>query len=121
MAINKKLKQKALEFLGTVDGEKVTTVDELSAYFNLSMTDFLLQCTDKQVMDVLEKNKAVLRASMRRSWMASKNATLNLSVYKLMAPQDELSRLNGEATEKTIKRKDPLLEVLDAEKVWNEE
>lgn len=119
--VNKKLKTKVIKFLSTVDGEKVTTVDELSAYFNLSQTDFLLQCTDKEVMDLLEKNKAVLRASMRRSWMASKNATLNLSVYKLMAPQDELSRLNGEATEKTIKRKDPLLEVLDAEKVWNEE
>lgn len=119
--VNKKLKTKVIKFLSTVDGEKVTTVDELSAYFNLSQTDFLLQCTDKEVMDLLEKNKAVLRASMRRSWMASKNATLNLSVYKLMAPQDELARLNGEATEKTIKRKDPLLEVLDAEKVWNEE
>lgn len=119
--VNKKLKAKVIKFLSTVDGEKVTTVDELSAYFNLSQTDFLLQCTDKEVMDLLEKNKAVLRASMRRTWMASKNATLNLSVYKLMAPQDELARLNGEATEKTIKRKDPLLEVLDAEKVWNEE
>ena len=119
--VDQKLKAKVIEFLGTAQGEKVTTVDELSAYFNLSQTDFLLKCTDKEVMDLLEKNKAVLRASMRRSWMASKNATLNLSVYKLMATQDELSRLNGEASEKTIKRRDPLLEVLDPTKVWKDE
>ena len=118
--VDEKLKAKVIEFLGTVEGEKVTTVDELSAYFNLSQTDFLLNCTDKEVMDLLEKNKAVLRAQMRRTWIASKNATLNLSAYKLMAPQDELARLNGEASEKTLKRKDPLLEVLDPTKVWND-
>ena len=118
--VDKVLKEKVIKFLETEEGEKVTTVDELSAYFNLSMTDFLLRCTDKQVMDLLEKNKAVLRAQMRRVWMFSKNATLNLSAYKLMAPQEELSRLNGETSEKTLKKKDPLLEVLDAEKVWND-
>lgn len=118
MAINKELVEKVLKFLETGDGELVTTVDELSAYFNLSQFDFLSQCQDKRVMDLLEKNKAVLRAKMRRVWMFSKNANLNLSAYKLMAPTEELARLNGEAADKTIKRKDPLLEVLDPEKVW---
>lgn len=118
--VNLDLQRKVLKFLETAKGEKITTLEELAAYFNINFVDFMNKVACREIVDYLEKNKAVLKAKLRRKWMSSQNATLNLSVYKLMANGEELLRLSGEVTNKGIQKKDPLLEVLQADKIWAE-
>lgn len=108
-----------LKFLKSKEGEKITSIEELASYYEIPPMDFV-GVIDRRVYDAIERNKVVLKSKMKRTWMFSKNGNLSLSAYKLIATQDELSRLNGNSNEESKSKKDPLLEVLKPKEIWAE-
>ena len=50
------------------------------------------------IKGALNKNKIELKVSMRSKWYKSENPTLQMGLYKLLANEDELDRLNGNKT-----------------------
>lgn len=93
----KKLEQKALKIL-----EKHPDIyffsdlcDELgynrqylySVEFSPDKNDILKQA--------LEKNKKIIKRGLRNKWYQNDNATTQVALYKLLADDEELSRLNN--------------------------
>lgn len=118
--VDTRLLNKVLKYLDSPEGEKVTKIDHLAAIFNLPVDLFMGKCNDRRVLDKLKIHSAIIKAKMRDTWQFGRNATLNLSAYKLLADSEEIERLNGESANKTLDKKDPLLEVLQPERIWNE-
>jgi hypothetical protein len=50
------------------------------------------------IKGALNKNRIELKVSMRSKWYKSENPTLQMGLYKLLANEDELDRLNGNKT-----------------------
>lgn len=50
---------------------------------------------DEDVIEALRKNRTRKKALLRKKWEDSSNAILQLALYKLLADDDELDRLNG--------------------------
>jgi len=117
------LRKKIHDFLDTKAGMEYTTLGGLAAHFNLSMLQMFLKIgwPDKVILDNLERNKFRIKEKMRHVWRNSDKPNLNISAYRLEADEDELMRLSGESPRsKSLERKDPLLEVLKPEDVWND-
>lgn len=121
MEVDLKLLKKVLRFLETPEGEKVTKMDHLAAIFGLPLDLFIGKCNDRRILDKVKINSIIIKSKMRDTWQFSDKPNLNLAAYRLLADREELDRLNGEASSKTMEKKDPLLEVLQPEKVWSDE
>ena len=55
----------------------------------------------EELKSILESNRIEIKKSLRKKWFDSKNATLQLALYKLLADQDELKRLSVEFKDHT--------------------
>ena len=117
-----KLLKQLRDYLNTKRGRRITTPGGLAAAFDMSHTEMLLKVgCDPVIRDRLERNSAAIKEAMRQVWRNSNKPNLNISAYRLEANEDELMRLSGESTKsKGLERKDPLLEVLKPEDVWND-
>lgn len=117
-----KLLKQLRDYLNTKRGRRITTPGGLAAAFDMSHTEMLLKVgCDPVIRDRLERNSAAIKEVMRQVWRNSNKPNLNISAYRLEANEDELMRLSGESTKsKGLERKDPLLEVLKPEDVWND-
>jgi len=62
---------------------------------------------NKRILRALEKNKVTSKLSMRQAWIDSPNPVLQVSLYKLLATDDELRNLSmqniEQKTEQTVK------------------
>lgn len=117
-----KLLKQLRDYLNTKRGRRITTPGGLAAAFDMSHTEMLLKVgCDPVIRDRLERNSAAIKEVMRQVWRNSNKPNLNISAYRLEANEDELMRLSGESPKsKGLERKDPLLEVLKPEDVWND-
>lgn len=57
----------------------------------------------ESLKELINDNKIVQCGSLKRKWLKSENATLQIAVYKLMGDDDEVHRLNASRTESTLK------------------
>lgn len=119
---NKKLRQRIRDFLKTKRGSEFTTLAGVAAHFDMSLTQMLLEVgSDAEIYASVEKNKAAVKEKMRQIWRKSDKPNLHISAYRLEADSDELTRLSGESPKSnTLERKDPLLEILQADKIWGD-
>lgn len=51
------------------------------------------------IKEALEKNKVEIKVSLRSKWYNSDNATTQIALYKLIATEEENSRINSQKTE----------------------
>lgn len=114
-------KDEVIKFLNSKKGRGITTLAGLAAHYDLSLTQFLNDIqVSPTIYNLVERNKAEKKERMRQRWWMSNNSTLQIKLYQLLADDEEYSRLSGDKfSDKTKESKDPLLEVLDAEKVWS--
>lgn len=116
-----KIRKQAIQLLQeTRDGDLITDPDELAAHFDLTLLDFVQHVYTKKIADLLEKNKALMKASIRKRWFISNRTQAMENVYKLLATSDELHRLKGEGNEANSFGSDPLIEALNPKEIWNE-
>ena len=47
------------------------------------------------IKEAIDKNKVALKVNLRKRWYESDNPTLQMGIYKLLANDGELSRLNN--------------------------
>ena len=120
--VDSKLVQKMLDYLSTSRGERCTNFISLAAHFGFTGEYFLKNCMDQRLLDKMNVNRAILKEKMQHRWQnAIDKPQLQLSAYRLIADDEELVKLSGESpNSKNLERKDPLLEVLQADKVWTE-
>ncbi len=89
--------------------QALTAIDEHKLYFIEDVTTFV-SCSHKtfynyrlhelqDIKDRLAANKISLKRSLRKKWDDSKNAILQLALYKLTGTEDEVHRLSGTKTE----------------------
>lgn len=54
-------------------------------------------CPDKDdiLKQALDDNKKTIKRGLRNKWFKSNNATVQVALYKLLADEDELARLNN--------------------------
>ena len=83
--------------LEVLDSEIILFVEELISFLPISKKTFYLwklhECDD--IKNALQKSKISAKAKLRKNWMASENATLNVALYKLIADDDEHRRLSN--------------------------
>lgn len=101
MADVKKLEHKALEIL-----EKKTDIyffqdlaDELG-YSRQWLYELGIDKLDT-IKNALLKNKQTVKRGLRNKWYKSKNPTVQVVLYKLLADEEELKKLNNNRVELT--------------------
>ncbi len=94
MAYNtNELEQQALEAIkehGLVFIEEVVSFlpCDKKTFYNHNLHEF------HSIKEAIEYNKVSKKAKLRKNWEHSENATLNISLYKLLANEEELMRLS---------------------------
>jgi len=95
--MDKKIKweQEALEVLEA--NKDIWKISDLADQMGLARSTFYFNKLDKSdaIKKALLRNKRYIKRVMRSGWLKSKNATLQLALYKLLADDDELRRLNN--------------------------
>lgn len=62
---------------------------------------------DEDITEILEKNRLKIKHSLRNKWYKSENPSLQIGLYKLIADDDEYSRLANSKTEVTVHAEQP--------------
>lgn len=116
-----KLRRKAILLLeNTKDGEYITEPDQLAAYFeDVSFVEFIQNIYNKRIANMLQRNKSLMKANLRTRWFLSNKIKAHEILYKLLATQDELSRIKGESQSVETSGSDPLLEALKPQEIWS--
>lgn len=117
-----KIKRQCITLLeNTKDGLYITEPDQLASYFEeLSFAEFIQFVYNKRIAQALQRNKASMKADLRTRWFLSNKIKAQETLYRLLANQDELSRLRGESQATEGSGSDPLLEVLKPQEVWGD-
>ena len=93
MAYNKnELTLKAIE---VIKKKKLVFMTEVIHYLGISNKSFYNHELNEvsEIKNALQGNKISLKGKMRSKWFISENATLQISLYKLIANDDERKRL----------------------------
>lgn len=116
-----KLRRKAILLLeNTKPGEYITEPDQLAAYFeDISFSEFIQNVYNKRIAHMLQRNKSLMKANLRTRWFLSNKIKAHEILYKLLATQDELSRIKGESQSVETSDSDPLLEALKPQEIWS--
>lgn len=116
-----KLRRKAILLLeNTKQGEYITEPDQLAAYFeDISFNEFIQNVYNKRIAHMLQRNKSLMKANLRTRWFLSNKIKAHEILYKLLATQDELSRIKGESQAIETSGSDPLLEALKPQEIWS--
>jgi len=87
------LEQMAVE---AIQKNKLFFTDDLMAYLPCSRATYYHKGLDKSdaIKDAINKNRILAKVDLRKEWRFSNNATLQISLYKLLATEDELQRLS---------------------------
>lgn len=96
MAYSKKSLEKQSIAAMEADGD-ILFIRDLVATLPCSRATFYNHGLDKldTVKAALEANRSRVMQELRSKWRVSDNATLQIALYKLLAPDDEAERLNG--------------------------
>ena len=83
--------------LEVLDNEIILFIEELVSFLPITKKTFYLwklhECDD--IKNALQQSKINAKAKLRRNWMASENATLNVALYKLIADDEEHRKLSA--------------------------
>ena len=93
--VDKKLEQKALKILEKKPDIYFTS--DLAEEMGIARATFYNNNLDKldSIKDALLHNKRIIKRGLRNKWYQSDNATTQVALYKLLADDDELARLNN--------------------------
>lgn len=71
-------------------------IEEIVSFLPCSKQTFYTHELDEvdAIKEAMEKGKVKKKSTMRKNWIVSDNATLQISAYKLLSTDDELARLN---------------------------
>lgn len=99
----KKIDKIYKQTLELIDKHKLIFIEDIVSFLPITKTTFYDYFKiDSNEMDAikgaLNKNRIELKVSMRSKWYKSENPTLQMGLYKLLANEDELDRLNGNKT-----------------------
>jgi|31_taG_2_1085359.scaffolds.fasta_scaffold03581_4 hypothetical protein len=94
MAYNtKELEQQALE---AIKEHGLIFIEEVVSFLPCSKPTFYEHGLNESnaIKEAITLNKVSKKAKLRKNWEHSENATLNISLYKLLANEEELMRLS---------------------------
>lgn len=76
-------------------------IEEVVSFLPCSSSTFYDHQLEKSeaIKEAINFNKVSKKSKLRRNWEASENATLNISLYKLLANEEELQRLSVQKVE----------------------
>lgn len=83
------------EILEAIEKEEITFFDDICLYVlpsRRTLYEWGLH-NSHDIKEALDKQKMKFKKTMRRNWIKSENATLQISAYKLMATPEELASL----------------------------
>ena len=85
-----------------IEKESIVFISELVAYLPISNATFYNWHLDKLdgIKDALESSKVKAKASIRKMWATSESPTHSITLYKLLAEEEELRRLSSSHTPK---------------------
>ena len=95
MAYNKdKLIKDALK---AIDEHNLVFIEDVVCYIPCSKTTFYSKRLHESdaIKEAIYENRQSKKIALRTKWEDSENATLQMGLYKLMANEDELERLNN--------------------------
>ena len=98
------LEKKSLE---AIEKHKLFFIDDIVCYLPCSRATFYNHGLDKldTIKEALTKVKTDIKVSMRSKWYKSDNATLQISLMKLIADPEERQRLSQSFMDVTTKGK----------------
>jgi hypothetical protein len=99
MAYNtNELEQQALE---AIKEHGLVFIEEVVSFLPCSKPTFYEHGLNESnaIKEAIEYNKVSKKAKLRKNWEHSENATLNISLYKLLANEEELQRLSVQKVE----------------------
>lgn len=99
MAYNtKELEQKAIE---AIKEHGLIFIEEVISFLPCASSTFYGHDLEKSeaIKEAINFNKVSKKAKLRKNWEHSENATLNISLYKLLANEEELQRLSVQKVE----------------------
>jgi len=101
-ALRHNMEELALE---KIDKHSLYFVEDLTTYLPISRRRFydLGLHSLHTIKEALLANKLRKKAKLRRKWETSGNGTTEVVLYKLLANEDELARLNGTDQTHTVK------------------
>lgn len=82
-------------------------IEEIISFLPLSKAtfyDYFKIDSDElnELKELINDNKVNLKTKLRNKWYLSENATLQMGIYKLLANQDELDRLNNNDSKREL-------------------
>ena len=91
-----KLKKQAI---AAIEKHKLFFIEDVAAFLPCARSTFYEHFSDKsddrkEIDELLERNRIEVKTSMRSKWYKSDAPALQLSLYKLIATQDERSALS---------------------------
>ena len=94
----KELEKKALE---AITEHGLVFIEEIVSFLPCSKPTFYEHGLNEldSIKEAITYNKVSKKAKLRRNWEHSENATLNISLYKLLANEEELQRLSVQKVE----------------------
>lgn len=83
------------EILQAIEEEELTFFTEVCLYVKPALSTLYEMELEKSeaIKELLSNNKVKHKQKMRRKWLDSDNATLQISAYKLLADDEELKKL----------------------------
>lgn len=89
-------KEKILkQCLEVIEKEKITFFNDLCLFIAPSLStlyEWELQKSE-QIKEAIEKQRSALKRNMRKNWVQSENATLQIAAYRLMASPEEINSM----------------------------
>lgn len=86
--------------LSLIEKENLFFVEDVVAYLGIAKPTFYehFKVDSNEMNDIkekLNKNRSVTKVKLRKNWVESENASLQIGLYKLIGSEDERKKLNS--------------------------
>ena len=90
----KKIEQQAIE---AIKQHNLVFIEDVICYIPFGKTTFYSKRLNESdaIKEAIYENRQSKKIALRTKWEGSENATLQMGLYKLLANEDELERLNN--------------------------
>src|SRR5690554_4791863 len=106
--LNKKSKKYEKELLKVIKEKKIAFFDHCFGFTSFSRATAYNHSLDKldSIKDAINQNRVTAKNYMLNKWIASDNATLQISAMRLLSDAEEHKKLNQSYTDHTTNGKD---------------
>jgi hypothetical protein len=82
--------------VNAIKQHSLTTIEEVVSFLPCSMSTFYQHKLEQSeaIKESIYKNRCSIKTELKGKWRESENPTLQISLYKLMASEEELRRLS---------------------------